>query len=316
MIGALRRLTLAIAAALTLPTLAAVNGAGLDAARKTAETAPTCKALGDFYWEIGDRLGVIINGSVGRRYNAQTPMKIASASKWVWGAYAVERAGGVDQLTPLQIDQLEMRSGHTSFGFVACPFAKTVASCLERGSNAHENPNDIGKFHYGGGHDQQMAVDLGLGDNDSTQLTREVQRRLGGDLGLSYHRPNPAGGMQGTPDAYARFLRRILNGELKIADALGAKPVCTLPSVCRDANYSPVPEAWHYSLNHWVEDDPETGDGAYSSPGLEGFYPWISADKRLYGLVAREQLRRNAAIESVLCGREIRRAYINGSSGP
>ena len=29
------------------------------------------------------------------------------------------------------------------------------------------------------------------------------------------------------------------------------------------------------------------GDGAFSSPGLFGFYPWIDAGKTYYGVLAR-----------------------------
>ena len=159
-------------------------------------------------------------------------------------------------------------------------------------------------------------MDLGLGRFSADALTREVRSYLGNDLGLSYKRPQPAGGMQGTPSDYAGFLRKIINNELRIHDYLGKYAVCTLPGRCPGARKSPVKEAWHYSLNHWVEDDPRTGDGSFSSPGLEGFYPWISADKTTYGIVAREVLRANAYWASVECGRDIRKAYFTGKAVP
>jgi hypothetical protein len=28
------------------------------------------------------------------------------------------------------------------------------------------------------------------------------------------------------------------------------------------------------------------GDGAFSSPGAYGFYPWISTDKHYYGIIS------------------------------
>ncbi|MBD3801379.1 MAG: hypothetical protein IE886_08095 [Campylobacterales bacterium] len=113
-----------------------------------------------------------------------------------------------------------------------------------------------------------------------------------------------------TPGQYAQFLQKIINGQLLMHDYLGYKPVCTLPRVCPTAISSPAKEAWHYSLNHWVEDDPQTGDGSFSSPGLLGFYPWISADKTTYGIVAREKLGMKSYWQSVECGRTIRRAYM------
>ncbi|HET8710602.1 MAG TPA: hypothetical protein VFM32_04455, partial [Spongiibacteraceae bacterium] len=85
------------------------------------------------------------------------------------------------------------------------------------------------------------------------------------------------------------------------------------PKTCRQAVFSPVPAAWHYSLNHWVEDSGDD-DGAFSSPGAFGFYPWISADKQWYGILAREDRMPNAAKESVYCGVKLRRAWMTGQS--
>ena len=73
---------------------------------------------------------------------------------------------------------------------------------------------------------------------------------------------------------------------------------------------SPVVEAWHYSYAHWVEDGPAVGDGAFSSPGALGFYPWIDATKTTYGVLARVQP--NGYWASVLCGRLIRKAFTSG----
>lgn len=84
------------------------------------------------------------------------------------------------------------------------------------------------------------------------------------------------------------------------------------------AHYSPSPLAWHYSYGHWVEDEPTTGDGAFSSPGKFGFYPWIDASKTYYGVVAREDVTPGTSVQtapyyqSVLCGRAIRKAFVTG----
>lgn len=286
--------------------------AKIAAAKQTAEQNPRCKAIGDFYWEIGDGSGPLAGGSIGSDYSATTSVKIASASKMVWGAYVLEKIGKGREPDAIQLSLLEMQSGHTAFNPIACLFSRTVDSCLTARSNAEVKPGDVGRFSYGGGHDQQLAVNLGLGGYSADQLTQEVRRYLGADLGLSYARPQPAGGMEGTPGDYGRFLRKVINGQLRLHDYLGSHPVCTLPGSCPNAVLSPVKEAWHYSLNHWIEDAPGTGDGSFSSPGLEGFYPWISADKKLYGVLARQQLRANAYWESVLCGRDIRKAFVNG----
>lgn len=286
------------------------------AATATANGSANCKAIGDFYWEIGDGKSPIISGSVGDEYSANKSMKIASASKFVWGAYVLEKIGKTVEPDARTVQALTMRSGQVAFNPIACMLSRTAGSCLTSRSNAEQDPEAVGKFSYGGGHDQKLAVDLGLGGLNAAQMTREVQGYLGSDLGLVYDKPQPAGGMEGTPAGYAGFLRKIINGQLRMKEFLGKDAICTLPGSCPGALTSPVKEAWHYSLNHWVEDDPRTGDGSFSSPGLLGFYPWISKDKTTYGIVAREKLRANSYWTSVQCGRDIRKAYFSGKAVP
>jgi hypothetical protein len=72
----------------------------------------------------------------------------------------------------------------------------------------------------------------------------------------------------------------------------------------------PPQESWQYSLGHWVESDPRVGDGAFSSPGAFGFYPWIDAGRSHYGILAR--VASNGARGSALCGRQIRKAWSTG----
>ena len=112
--------------------------------------------------------------------------------------------------------------------------------------------------------------------------------------------------------SYALFLRKMLAGQLLMGSMLGAHPVCTNRLTCTAAVIAPIPleESWHYSIGHWVEDDPAVGDGAFSSPGAFGFYPWIDASKTYYGVLARLAL--GSALESVYCGRMIRKAWVTG----
>ncbi len=110
---------------------------------------------------------------------------------------------------------------------------------------------------------------------------------------------------------YARFLRKNLMGELAIEGRFGEGAVCTLPSSCPAAHESPAPWPWHYSIGHWVEDD-AGNDGAFSSAGAFGFYPWIDAAKMHYGIVARHSLHPKAWGDSAACGRVIRRAFATG----
>jgi hypothetical protein len=306
-------------AALALSTLpfglafAAGNAAAIAAAQKTAQSGGHCAALGAFYWEIGDGSGVIVSGANGSDYKAETTMQIFSASKWVWGAFAVQKLG---ELNAEQIAALEMTSGYTSQNPLPCLFTRTIGACQSARSNGVQTQDHVGHFFYNGGHDQKMAVDMGLGNNGPVEMTATVFGTLGRDINLHYKHAQPAGGLEGTPAGYASFLRKIIKGELKMHDFLGSHPVCTLKDACPGALFSPVKEAWHYSLNHWIEDAPGIGDGAYSSPGLAGFYPWISADKKVYGIVAREKQGGSSYWDSVLCGRDIRKAYLSSSPVP
>jgi hypothetical protein len=169
---------------------------------------------------------------------------------------------------------------------------------------------------------------MGLGSLGPDGLALAVRQALSPALGADWHfdysQAQPAGGGRTTAGQYARFLRATVSGELQLGALLGQHKVCTNPTVCPGgAVKTPIPlsEAWNYSFGHWVEDDPQVGDGAFSSPGAFGFYPWITADKRFYGLVAREEKRGlmtgdpsdKPAIASVACGREIRAAWMDGT---
>ncbi len=294
-------------------TDAGAASAAAKAADTTARTARECTKLGDFYWEIGDKNGPKASGQIGSDYSANSTIKIASASKWVWGAYVLEKTARNSPPSDEEVQMLEMKSGFTLFNPVRCLLSRSVGSCMDsRGNDEREN-SKVGKFSYGGGHSQKLAMKLGLGRMNAEQLTAEVKRYIGPELGFAYGRPQPAGGMESSPAQYAQFLRKIMSGKLKMHDYLGYKPVCTLPGACKTALSSPVKERWHYSLNHWIEDDPSTGDGSFSSPGLMGFYPWISADKKTYGILARQKLSGSAYWDSVECGREIRKAWMDAS---
>lgn len=285
----------------------------IAAVRTTINENKACRGIGDFYWEIGDAQGPRASGTVGRRFSADKVVHIASASKWVFGAYVVERQADQIQAGSDILRKLEMQSGYSTFRNGACMFARTVGDCLDARNNGNVDASTVGKFKYNGGHDQKLAVDLGLGGLDRQQFGKELRRLLGDEIAIDVGAPQPAGGLEMSPQAYATFLRKILGGGLRMHDYLGKFPVCTLPRACPAAVESPVPVAWHYSLNHWVEDD-ANGDGAFSSPGAFGFYPWISADRQWYGLLARQSIERQASVGSVLCGIPIRKAWMSAQA--
>lgn len=301
----------------------------ISAATATATGNATCQAIAPFYWEIGNKDGAMASDSTGDgSVTASTPMLIASASKWIFGAYVVERHSGV--LTANDLSALTMRAGYQTFSYDAClrlspvnQAAETVDECFNSGSNNTYTPPPAGaKFYYSGGHFQWLAdTDLGLGSDNSAQLAADVAAYVGQDFAFTYDSPQLAGGAKSTGSDYATFLRKILNNQLRIGALLGSNAVCTNPVACPDdAAYAPIPtdESWHYSLAHWVEDDPTVGDGSFSSPGAFGFYPWIDKTKAYYGVLARYDANTGGPVkstpyyQSVVCGRAIRKAWFTG----
>jgi hypothetical protein len=298
------------------------------AAAHAAATDPACTQLGTpFYWEIGDADGPLASGTGGApgTVDPQSPMLIASASKLLFGAYALETRTLDDIVAAGDDAYLHFTSGYVNLSDLACDISNTVSACFNAGAGDTTTASAVGHFYYQSGHLQAYAVNAAhLGDELWSNTTRtprladDVQAVIGA-IGLTYPSPLLAGGGKVSPAGYAQFLRKILAGQLSIHDHLGERAVCawTHHDDC-DAQYSPVNESrpgvatndvsdyrWHYSLAHWVEDD-----GTFSSPGAFGFYPWIDASKRYYGLVAREDHTAGAYFASVVCGRAIRAAWL------
>ncbi len=284
-----------------------------------------CAEIRPFYWEIGDHVGRTVGGSVGTtpsgaRIRATTSMRYASATKWLYAAYVAERRGG--DLLPWDARMLSLRSGYVDFA--GCLASQTVGACLAWQDNDRLTPEADGAFYYGGGHMQKHASLLGLGELNAAGLAAEWRRVLGTDLAIGMAQARPGGGAVGTPATYAAFLRKLLAGDLVLGAMLGENPACASVTGCAtgEALYSPAPEreTWHYSYGHWVEDDRVAGDGAFSSAGAFGFYPWIDATRTQYGIVAREVANGRvtddegvgAGEASARCGRLIRRAWASG----
>lgn len=297
--------------------LALSDSARIAAATATANsTTNACAAVRPFYWEVGSASARMASGSVkatgsSTSYGASTPMAVASASKWLYAAYVAQRRAGV--LDATDIKHLTMRSGYVSM-YANCLSTQTVGACLAyQGNDAYTAAAD-GRYYYNSGHMQKHASLMGLGALAPKALANELRSQLGTDISLAYNQPQLAGGAYTTPDSYARFLRKLLGGQLRLGALLGSQKVCTSPGACPtgEALVSPTTLSWHYSLGHWVEDDPATGDGAYSSPGALGFYPWIDASRTWYGVVGRVQTQ--GWDGSTQCGRLIRRAWASGNA--
>ncbi len=285
-----------------------------------ASTVNACQAVKPFYWDIGDPSGSLASGSTDATsgnptYTASSTMAIASASKWLYAAYAVQKRGGV--LTASDVKFLTFQSGYSGFdSFGSCTADQTVDECLAAGRNGSYFPATDGKFVYGGGHMQKHASLDGLGALGSAALASELRTQLGSDVMLGFSQPQPAGGVFTTPADYSRFLRKLLGKQLKMGTLLGAHAVCTNPATCASAISTPAPpnESWQYSLGHWVDSDPVAGDGAFSSTGAFGFHPWIDASQSFYGVLARRTTLPGTGFDSAICGRLIRRAWATGAS--
>ena len=289
------------------------------AAHTAAATAPECNAILPFYWAIGDASGKLTDAALNtspplaNAPTADTGMEIASASKLVYGAYVAEKRNGA--LTPDDVHFLTFVSGYTDFSY--CTADQSVADCENFGQNGQYVFRNDGKFYYGGGHMEKHAADNGLGAFQDNALALTVNATLG--TTFTYAQPQLAGGIFTTPTAYGNFLQRIVDGQLKIGPLLGTHAVCTKPDsvVCPTSASSPMTsENDHYSIGHWVEDAPLVGDGAFSSAGAFGFYPWIDASKTWGGTVARHVISstEQEGINSMMCGRKIRAAWVSGNA--
>lgn len=308
-----RRTTSSTTTTTTTTTTTVTDSARIAAAAATAQsTSNACSKIRPFYWEIGGAGGKTTSGSVAgsgtTAVKPSAPISIASASKWLYGAYVAQARAGT--LTSTDRKYLAMTAGYVSLK--SCSGMSSVDACLASGSNGVYSSGYDGIFKYDGGHMEKHASLNGLGKLTTKALATEVRAKLGTDVALAYSQPLMAGGAVISTDAYALFLRKILGGKLQMKSLLGSSTVCTNPTTCSTAAYAPLPssESWHYSVGHWVEDDPSVGDGAFSSPGAFGFYPWIDATKTYYGVVAR--VATNGALGSVNCGRLIRSAWATG----
>jgi hypothetical protein len=297
--------------------LAVTGPQRIAAAKKTASSSTNaCAAIQPFYWEIGGATaGSLASGSVNSpntttTYDASTRVDLASSSKWLYGAYIAQRRAGV--LTANDIKYLTLRSGYTNLS--QCYPSQTVNGCLYYQTNEQYDPTADGKFFYNGGHMQMHASNIGLGPLSRLALATEITSQIGGQGSITYDVALLAGGGTANATNYAAFLRRMMSGQLVLGSLLGSNAVCTNPATCpTQAIQTPTPpgESWHYSIGHWVEDDPVVGDGSYSSPGTKGFYPWISADHSIYGIISRQD-DVGTGFTSVDCGRAIRKAWQTG----
>jgi Bacterial Ig-like domain (group 2) len=307
------------------------------ATAQTAQSNALCTAIQPFYWEIGDATSALASGSStqsgGTAVTAATKWTIASASKWIYGMYVVQNRGGAANLTAADIKFLNFTSGYTymdtltqsatctapASGADSINYCLTLPSSTAGKTYSSHNPSTDGVFDYDGGHEENHAGQFQpeINSLDTSQLGTAIVSGLNvSGIDLRYTQPLLAGGIYASANDYSPILRAVLKGQLGMLDALGTNAVCAWVGSGCNAAYSPATTVqWHYSVAHWVEDDPATGDGAFSSPGAFGFYPWIESNRRFYGVISR-YAPANGEIQNGLassqCGHALRTAWETG----
>lgn len=297
----------------------------------TAANSGICDDARPFYWEIGGSSGgPIVGGAVGDPNLSRSDVHhLASASKWVFSAYVLQRyngtPGGISGAAIVRA--LNMKAGYTHLDDTLCVEGSesdsyTVADCFYDGENSDRDtpPNE---FFYGSGHAQHAAAtatQLNLGAKTKSTLLAEINSQLNLGPTFEYAATNVSGGMQASAADYAVFLQKIMDGTYVISDHLDEYAVPTACAQWWSCPSSPAGSVdFHYSLHHWIEDNTQgtlpngkalsPGDGAYSSAGAFGFYPWISNDLQYYGIISREG-ESGSGGDSLVCGRAIRWAFL------
>jgi hypothetical protein len=200
-------------------------------------------------------------------------------------------------------------------------YCLTLPSATAGKFYSSQDPTTTGVFDYDAGHEENHAAQFQPEINalDTSALGAAIASGLGvTGITLRYNQPLLAGGIYASANDYAPILRAILSGQLGMLGALGTSPVCAwVGPGCNAAGSPAFTVHWHYSIAHWVEDDVANGDdGSFSSPGAFGFYPWIEANKRYYGVIARVAptgTGEQNGLASAMCGRALRAAWETGT---
>jgi hypothetical protein len=300
-----------------------------DAAAAIASAnGDACVNARPFYWEIGGASGApLVSGQVGGTdYGRNTVVALASSSKWPFAAYVVQRYNGPPSGVngAIIVSGLNMKLGYTYMYDPNCLSVTTVGSCFTTSTNSLVNLQAVGHFFYNSGNAQAVAATpalLHLGAKTNATMLTEVNNYLALGPTFGYIAPTMSSGLHASAADYVTFLQNIMNGTYQISNYLGYSPVATHPCENGLTGCSPFGSVnFHFSLHHWIEDNTggtypihgttqPPGDGAYSSPGAYGFYPWISANKQYYGVIST-QGDVGKYEYTIPCGRAIRGAFL------
>lgn len=273
----------------------------------------SCSRFDSFIWEVGDAENVITRdfSLKGTPPSAKGLISLHEISAFIFATYAAQMKDG--SFTPEEINDLTLRSGYTAPLSQNCRAATTVSSCFSNLSHARSTD---GAFYYGPGSVQKMAVDLGLGTFRDGDLRDEYSSAIGAPAThFQFETMRIMDGLRMTPNNLSRFMRHLLSGNLKMSGMLGQHAVCLDPSECQvPVTYAPAPRNRDYSLGHWVEKNPTTGEvEAFSMAGKSGIYAWITADRKYYGYMIPHDNGANRSMDGISCGRAMYRAVIRGT---
>lgn len=277
----------------------------------------SCAALKSYIWEVGDAEKIITRdyGLFGTPPSPTDFVPLYDVSAFIFASYLAERTGG--KLDDAQISALTMRDGYNAPLSQGCNISTSVGSCFGNMGGHKSRTGKDGEFYYGPGHIQQLAMQLELG----TYRDGDMRDEYGGQLRAPsihfvFNSLRLFDGLHMRPENLSKFLRAVVGGKLKIGALLGTHAVCLDPQKCPDTPvlYAPAPRTRDYSLGHWVEKNPDTGEvEAYSMTGKNGLYVWISADKKHYGYVIPLDDGINRSSAGIGCGRAMYKAVLRGT---
>ena len=248
-------------------------------------------------------------------YTSETPMFIASATKWLSGAVIMrlvdrgelrldmrvsellpEFTGQKGQVTLRQL--LAFTSGLEPDPVCAGRAAYTLATCTATIAAAPMTAAPGAQYRYGSGHLVVAArmAEVATGTPFATLFAEELTEPLGmaNTLFLNTTNPNPAGSAISTLADYTRFLEvmwdfGVHDGERHLSTAAVQQMQRDQTAGAPMVAASPIRKALgsRYGLAQWFDVlDPATGAYEVSSPGAFGFHPWIDRERDLYGVYA------------------------------
>ncbi|WP_257455794.1 hypothetical protein [Archangium lipolyticum] len=296
-----------------------------QAAVDTANSAPACTSLGDFYWEVGNGTAKRFGFSRGSNVSETTVMPLASASKWLY-ASAYLQSKGYANLSTAEKKRLNFTSGYLERTDTICGDAGTTVSDCYGPSYKDVSYRILqdGHFFYDGGHMQKLALD-DMGGRTGTGLVSVIDwlnAQLGTSLPQTPSAVAVAGGFWGSAAHYRVFLQKLLGNQYAMSVRLNADAVPAYPGG-PGVTYTPWTAAGqaYYGLGHWLERESVNNAWSvtgHSSPGMFGFYPWVDAGKSQYMLLARARLNTTGGEGELsrACAHEIRKAYELGVPRP